>query len=778
MASRREIREKTGAFDTRSAKEAAALQKRIAALFGDFCDMIGRIGQMYSASVAIDRPFRLEDYPNISNAVDGAARELSDAITEAARASVRTQWALANLKNDTLCDTYIGTLATLLSKEAKERYYRGTEKALDAFIRRREGGLTLSQRVWRYAKQSKGEVEKTLELGIKTGQSAAEMSRDLRQYLKYPDKLFRRVRDKKGELHLSRSAKAFHPGQGVYRSSYKNALRLAATETNMAYRTADTERRRVLDFVVGIEIRLSNNHTLNGKPFRDICDDLAGKYPKWFVFRGWHPFCRCVSISILKTDEEFIRDLDGVDRGSVNAVKELPPQFKEWAEANRERIERAGERGTLPYFITDNRDATMRAAGLSTISYEETLRRAAERHAARTPEQVADIRNRWADRAIANVRYTPETDAGPIFDRAVIFRDNRRAFFGETLGSEEMRIFSAAIDSAKAEADPEKRRALKAIVNNEYLRLRKNHEYDVPAEILESVTRYANGLEADVSVLPKVWKSRYKKTIASIRAHDIQKRGYASIYRDIEFISNTAALSHNRRALAIGLDKISQNTPAVLFDDIGKMFGVKNYPIPEKKFFDAFGSSYVPLYLRPNANVKEAWYSSRWRHVVITNHWDIRDRMRTPYFRKSLIYHEYGHAYDYLNNVRRSEPFRKFLSWFDGEISRYQEDDICMYFDKWKAKFNEAAAAGQSLEKKEIVGAIADSVQGRTKSCRFLDSLGHEPEYYLQGGEHIRETEVIANFNAIYWMKPSLPNEKGYRKLREMIEELFSEIYP
>ena len=30
-----------------------------------------------------------------------------------------------------------------------------------------------------------------------------------------------------------KAAQAFHPGHGVYRSSYKNALRLAATETNM-----------------------------------------------------------------------------------------------------------------------------------------------------------------------------------------------------------------------------------------------------------------------------------------------------------------------------------------------------------------------------------------------------------------------------------------------------------------------------------------------------------------------------------------------------------------
>ncbi|MBR3455746.1 MAG: hypothetical protein IKH26_10515 [Bacteroidaceae bacterium] len=44
-------------------------------------------------------------------------------------------------------------------------------------------------------------------------------------------------------------------------SSYKNARRLAATECNTAYRTADHERWQQMDFVVGQEVHLSGNHT-------------------------------------------------------------------------------------------------------------------------------------------------------------------------------------------------------------------------------------------------------------------------------------------------------------------------------------------------------------------------------------------------------------------------------------------------------------------------------------------------------------------------------------
>ena len=172
-----------------------------------------------------------------------------------------------------------------------------------------------------------------------------------------------------------------HPGRGVYRSSYMNARRLAATETNIAYRTADHLRWQKMDFVVGIEIVLSNNHTIRLQPgektsdlpgqmradgtpkanavrtLTDICDTLAGRYPKDFKFTGWHPHCRCRAVTILKTEEEMARDtkriLDGrqPSADSANAVTDTPEAFKNWAENNRDRIKHAS---SVPYFIRDN----------------------------------------------------------------------------------------------------------------------------------------------------------------------------------------------------------------------------------------------------------------------------------------------------------------------------------------------------------------------------------------------------------------------------------------
>ena len=283
---------------------------------------------------------------------------------------------LSNNKNNALASRVFGDNLGKLTKEQYRRYYSTNGNALDAFIKRKENGLTLSDRVWKYTDAFKNEIEFGLDLGIRSGENAASLARSLQEYLQYPDKLFRRVRDKHGILRLSKAAKAFHPGRGVYRSSHKNARRLAATETNIAYRTSDHLRWQQMDFVVGIEIKLSNNHTVNGMPLTDICDTLKGRYPKDFKFVGWHPHCRCHVVTILKTEEEMMRDtqriLNGEQplKGSVNTVKSVPSAFKDWVEEHSERIEKGGK---LPYFIADNRKRVNKMLGIVSGHEEGSL---------------------------------------------------------------------------------------------------------------------------------------------------------------------------------------------------------------------------------------------------------------------------------------------------------------------------------------------------------------------------------------------------------------------
>ena len=238
-------------------------------------------------------------------------------------------------------------------------------RSADAFVREKQrDGLNLSGRVWNLAGNAKKEIEVILQNAIKEGRRGTEIAKDLRRFLIEPNKLFRRVRNKEtGALELSAAAKAYHPGQGVYRSSYKNALRMARTELKAAQCEAAWQSAQSNPLIVGWEIRLSNNHTTlrNGKPcpFHDMCDELQGVYPKAFRFRGWHPHCRCEMLPIIARPSDrkelyrriFKGDAKEHASWSPRAVEEVPQVFTDWVEKNRARAR--GWR-TLPRFITDN----------------------------------------------------------------------------------------------------------------------------------------------------------------------------------------------------------------------------------------------------------------------------------------------------------------------------------------------------------------------------------------------------------------------------------------
>lgn len=357
------------------------------------------------------KPFVFSDYPLTKALIAKLQKQVASDIEAVITKGVDTEFGLSQEKAEELAQSVYSDVESALMELRKQAYISQRNKAREAFLTRKEAGLSLSDRVWCYTGQFKEELEMALDLGLRDGLSADELSREVRKYLNNPNMLFRRVRDEHGVLHLSKRAKAYHPGQGVYRSSYKNARRLTATETNMAYRTADHNAYQALNFVVGIRIMLSNNHTLNGEPFFDICDNLSapngstatkgkGCYPKDFKFTGWHPLCRCFVQTIHKTKEELREDRRRMREGlpplppeqSANYVGDVPDEFKAWCRLNAGRVERAK---SVPYFIRDNReyyDAAFKKKALTSLELAE------QRHAQRMPEHIASIKNRWHER--------------------------------------------------------------------------------------------------------------------------------------------------------------------------------------------------------------------------------------------------------------------------------------------------------------------------------------------------------------------------------------------
>lgn len=361
-----------------------------------------------------EKEFHFEDFPALKKEMEALMQDLGASLQTNIEDGDQESWTLSNTKNDAMVDSIIGK-KQLPAKTVKAWKHPHLE-ALGAFISRKEAGMNLSKRVWNLTQQFKNEMELALELGMGEGKSAAELSRDIRKYLQYPDKLFRRVRDKSGALRLSKTAAAFHPGRGVYRSSYKNALRMTATENNIANRAADHNRWQALPFVLGIEIHISNNH-----PTEDICDIFDGKrFPKDFKFTGWHPWCRCYAVSVLASQEEMDAYTTALMNGEdvshwkfSGQVEKMPKEFTKWMKDNQQRIANAT---SMPYFIKDNYkdgdptkglrwegekpDQAKKRAKPTKSKHEIIMENAAKRHAARTSEQIEDIKDTWRDRRL------------------------------------------------------------------------------------------------------------------------------------------------------------------------------------------------------------------------------------------------------------------------------------------------------------------------------------------------------------------------------------------
>lgn len=242
-----------------------------------------------------------------------------------------------NRENPTGAPVDLSTILTLPRRMA----------ARDAFFKNRLE-QTISPRVWSLVSQNKTLILNCASSGILEGKSAQSISRELRKYLKDPNRLFRRVKDPEtGKFGPSAAMKAYHPGQGVYRSSYKNALRLARTEVNQAYRKADMDRWQKTDFILGYDVKLSGSH-----PEFDLCDEMAGRYPKDFTFIGWHVQCYCFAVPVLPTPKVMIDHLqnDSRIRGHVNG---MPGRAEKYVKSKAFKIMDMPSK-KRPYWIQDN----------------------------------------------------------------------------------------------------------------------------------------------------------------------------------------------------------------------------------------------------------------------------------------------------------------------------------------------------------------------------------------------------------------------------------------
>lgn len=287
-----------------------------------------------------DKPFMWSNYPQTRKRIRDLQERFVEDIGAVIYSGTSEEWKNSNEVQDLLANKVLQTYGATIGKKKYEILYQPNNDALKAFQQRKDKGFTISDKLWNQSTLYKQELEEAISCAIQKGTSAITLSKQISKYLLDFPQLQKDYKERFGKASRAMDCE--------YRS-----IRLAASEINMAYRQAENLRWQQMDFVVGYEIKLSNNHTCNGKPFQDICDILAGKYPKDFQWTGWHPLCRCYKIPILKTEEEFW-EWDGrseATTASVNEVKDVPDAFKKWINEN---IQRAKSWDSAPYFIRDN----------------------------------------------------------------------------------------------------------------------------------------------------------------------------------------------------------------------------------------------------------------------------------------------------------------------------------------------------------------------------------------------------------------------------------------
>ena len=375
-------------YDKQHIQKIAAQQAVIANIFNQFILSVSPYLHKWSDAGKNNVWIRNQ---RIESAVDRELLNLESMLYANISAFQKDGWDRAERKNDDFISQFIKGMS--ISSATKDGMFAHSLSAFETLKNDIDAnGFKLSDRVWNITQQTKSQLEFYLDSGVVAGRNANGISSDIRQILQNPQKRFRRIRNEKGELVLSQPMKNYHPGQGVYRSAYKNALRTSATTTNIAYRSADYERWSKQDFILGIEVHRSAN---NRGPCK-ICDAMVGKYPKTFKFTGFHPFCICFATPITMEPEDFADFLlnDTVPQGQT--ITDIPQAAKDFVSENKDGLQSA-------FWYKDNftNDGGLQREIVSQPITNEVIKVSKPKRF-KTDAEKNDIQKRWEDRFVRN----------------------------------------------------------------------------------------------------------------------------------------------------------------------------------------------------------------------------------------------------------------------------------------------------------------------------------------------------------------------------------------
>lgn len=709
-------------FDAEHYAATERYARQIERLYNTACDEFARIGAGIEETEAV---FSFDKLPKTRKQAQGILTRLVGKMEAVITTGTKAEWLAACKKNDAFIDAILRTAK--LTKEEVEQYQSRNLEALRTFQRRKVEGLGLSERVWRYAGELKDAMELGIDVALGEGKSAQELSRDLRSYLQEPHRLYRRVRDKGGNLRLSKAAKLYHPGQGVYRSSAKNAQRLARTEVNMAYRESEFLRWQKLDFVVGLRVMLSNNHTTtNSKgekiPLVDICDELWGDYPKTFKFTGWHPQCRCFVVPILSDYDEYNQDranrLKAIVRKakyeslpSRRTITDVPAKFREYIDSIKER---AKGWKSMPYYIRDNFKGGKIEGGLNANIPTKTMN---------------------------NVKPCTE------FDREI----NYLKRWAYALGGDMSNIDALRTAGNREALEAEIEKVRDVMDGN----LDKWH--DAQNELSRVITVSLKGYSDIQNEFSKILQDNASST----------KRYYGDCISRLKQAVKDALAKLAKAKEEEANSGYSKNMPEELKKG-GIWLRGDDYTY-SKEFFDLIDES-KPIRITIHSKTgNDSYFSPTENRVYLDKK---RRSEESHYYRKALIYHEFGHGIDWQRGLRYSQEIKdlrekqikrlkkqvvqtKEKTYFDGTKMEYVTKQVktrVMYaksiserLDRLYSKIRsmkDETFVKRGITKQDVIEQIA-AVQDTLKSLISSVGWGHSTSYFKTKG--FSEAEYIAH---------------------------------
>lgn len=237
---------------------------------------------------------RLSDFPELNRSIQQIQANFTSTMNNIVINNTSKEWRESNLLQDLLARKVWDYYEASHSDKKYKHFFQTNGDALKAFQERARNDMQLSNALW--DRERRTELEDTISAAIEKGMSAVTLSKRVSKYLRDFPSMQRDYAEKFGHASSAKNCQ--------YAS-----IRLARTEINMAYRSAEYERWQNMDFILGFEVKLSHSH-----PMPDICDDLKGKYPKDFKFLGWHPNCYMPNAKVLTNHGwKYIKDVENSD---------------------------------------------------------------------------------------------------------------------------------------------------------------------------------------------------------------------------------------------------------------------------------------------------------------------------------------------------------------------------------------------------------------------------------------------------------------------------------